>query len=237
MTFARLVRAPIAAALALAALGLAACGAQGDASANATKAAVAPFLEDVVMGDPAAKVEIIEYASLTCPHCRDFWKQIFPRIKTAYIDTGKARYILRDFPTQPAEVAVGGVAVARCAGKDRYYEVIDRLFTSWGDLMDATRRGEAGRLLATIASDYGLSPAQVAACVNHPGVTDLINRNIEEGSSKQKEAGSEQVVTPAVFINGKYVKDHSFDSLSKEIESVLNPVAAPPAAPAAAPAQ
>jgi protein-disulfide isomerase len=233
MRLARLVRAPLAAAsLVLMGLVVAACGQQGQ-TADAIKAGVDPYVGDVVMGDANAKVEIVEYASLTCPHCRDFWKQVFPRVKTAYIDTNKVRYILKDFPTQPAEVAIGGVAVARCAGKDRYYEVIDRMFSNWGELMDASRKGEAGLMLSRIGGDYGLTPAQVGACINHPGVREMINRNIEEGSQRQKDAGSNQVVTPAVFINGKYIPDHSYDSLSAAIESALNPSATPAVAPAA----
>jgi protein-disulfide isomerase len=102
-----------------------ACSPSGDGQSRSS-VTVTPFVEDVVMGDPNAKVEIVEYASLTCSHCRDFWMQGFQPLKAQYIDTGKVKYILRDFPTQPVELATAGVAIARCKGEDKYSAAIAR---------------------------------------------------------------------------------------------------------------
>ena len=75
------------------------------------------------MGSTDAKVTIIEYASLTCPHCAEFHKNVLPTLKSKYIDTGKVRYILREFPLD--DLATAGFMLARCAGDEKYYAIVD----------------------------------------------------------------------------------------------------------------
>jgi protein-disulfide isomerase len=84
-------------------------------------------LGDKVLGADNAPVTIVEYASVTCPHCATFHQQTYPTLKSKYIDTGKVRLIFREFPTQPAPVAIAGFMLARCAG-DRYYPMLDAIF-------------------------------------------------------------------------------------------------------------
>src|SRR5918999_2822427 len=83
-------------------------------------------LGDIVQGSADAKVTIIEYASLTCSHCATFHNTTYPELKKRYIDTGKVRYILREFPLDP--LAAGAFMLARCAGKDRYFPLVETLF-------------------------------------------------------------------------------------------------------------
>lgn len=212
----------IAAAAAVAALMLAACSdnsASGNAAADVD---VDPYLEDVVMGDDSAPVEIVEYASLSCPHCRDFWKQEFPRLKTNYIDTGRVRYVLKDFPTAPAELAIAATAIARCAGEDGYYDVVDDVFTQYHEIMDALRSNSGALpILLQIGERAGLSTEEVRACINHPGVQDYINGVVDEAS----ELGVNS--TPTIFVNGERVSPHDYESLSAKIDSLLDPTAAP----------
>ena len=90
-------------------------------------------LPDMVMGDDKAPVTIVEYASMTCPHCAHFQETTFPELKKRYIDTGKVRYILREFPLD--SLAAAAFMLARCAGKDdknKYYSMVDTLFASNG---------------------------------------------------------------------------------------------------------
>src|SRR5262245_39602441 len=89
---------------------------------------VTPFMGEAVMGDPAAKVEIVEYASTTCSHCRAFHETVLPELKKTYIDTGKAKLVYRVMPTPPPALSMAGGALARCAGEDRFFAVIDDLF-------------------------------------------------------------------------------------------------------------
>jgi protein-disulfide isomerase len=191
---------------------------------------VNPVLTDVVMGDAAAPVTMTEFASLTCPHCRDFWKQVFPRIKETYIDTGKVKYILKDYPTPPAEIALAGTAIARCAGADGYYAVVDDIFTNWHEMMQAAQQGGAGPFLVEVGGRHGVDPEEVRSCLNNKPIQDFVNATITEARTLQVTG------TPTIFLNGEKIEDgHTFEGLSAAIEAKLNPGAAP-AAPAETPA-
>ncbi len=211
----------LTAALSVAALTLAACSGETGGSSSTPDVDVDPYLEDVVMGDASAPVEIIEFASLSCPHCRDFWKQEFPRIKTNYIDTGRVRYVLKDFPTAPAELAIAATAIARCAGEDGYYDVVDDVFTQYHDIMDALRTNTGVLpILIQIGDRAGLSTDEVRACINHPGIQDYIDGVMTEAA----EMGVNS--TPTIFVNGELVSPHDYESLSAKIDSILDPSAA-----------
>src|ERR1044071_6348904 len=95
--------------------------------------------QDMSLGNPKAPVKVVEYASVTCPLCAHFNEAVFPAFKAKYIDTGKVQYTLKEYLTEPAQVAAAGFMMARCAGPQRYFTVIDQLFRSqprWkGDLV------------------------------------------------------------------------------------------------------
>ena len=84
--------------------------------------------DDRILGKPEAPITIVEYASLTCPHCAHFANDVLPEIKKAWIDTGKARLVLRDFPLD--EPALRAAMIARCAPPDRYYAFADTFFAA-----------------------------------------------------------------------------------------------------------
>ena len=84
--------------------------------------------EDMSMGDPKAPVKMVEYASASCTHCATFNNEVFPAFKAKYIDTGKVHYTLKEFLTPPNELAAAGFLTARCAGKDKYFTVLDAIF-------------------------------------------------------------------------------------------------------------
>ncbi len=215
--------------LAVAALALAAvaCSKAGGAGAG-NGAKIDPFLADVVMGQETAPVTIIEYASLTCPHCRDFWKQEMPQLKAAYIDTGKVKYILRELPTPPAELAIAASSVARCTGKDHYYDVVDDVYTNYHKMMDAVNSASgAAPVLVEIGGRHGLSVDQVAACARSTAVQDYVNKEI-------KEKPDFATHTPTVIVDGVHIEDTRYANLVSVIEAKLHPGAAP--APPAAPA-
>ena len=85
-------------------------------------------LEEMSIGDPSAPNVVVEYASMTCPHCADFHQKLFPELKTKYVDTGKVRFVFREFPLDRL-VALASM-VARCSGKDGYFPMVDTLFKS-----------------------------------------------------------------------------------------------------------
>src|SRR6202007_355378 len=109
----------------------------GDAGAPASDAELKAELAkpgpdgDVALGSDSAPVTIIEYASMTCPHCAHFSETTFPELKKRYIDTGKVRFIFREFPFD--KVAAAAFMLARCAGKDRYMAVVETLFAKQGE--------------------------------------------------------------------------------------------------------
>jgi protein-disulfide isomerase len=204
--------------IAAAALAFAAACSGGEGGGGST-ADVDPYYGDVVMGDAAAPVELVEYASFTCSHCRDFWKQIFPRLKAEYIDTGKVKYVMRDWPTNPADLAIAGVGLSRCAGEDKYYDIVDELFSRQGDLFDAAQKGAAGPVLVEVGAAHGLSVDEVRACIDHPGIETHLTET-------QTQAAGRVRGTPAVFLNDEATADHgTWPALQAAIEAKLNPQA------------
>jgi protein-disulfide isomerase len=226
-----------------AAATLAACGQQG-ASDGFKPVPVNPVLGDVPQGSATAPVTVLEYASYTCSHCRDFWKQEFPRLKAEYIDTGKVKFIYRDFPLDE-NLAVTLAAIARCKGQDAYFKVIDDLFTDQYEILNAAQQGQAAPLILGIAERNGMSQDEVRTCIDHhPELKKAIIDSRNEGSARGVNS------TPAVFVNDVRVEASGYDALKAAIEKALNPNATteapaegatPPApaegAPASAPGQ
>src|SRR6201984_372422 len=117
-------------------------------------------LDDIPMGSPTAPVTIIEYASMTCPHCAAFANTTFPKLKEKYIDTGKVKYIMREYPLDG--LAAAAFMLARCAGPEKYYPLIETLF--------AEQRKWAVRQpippLLAIAKQAGFTQQSFEACIN-----------------------------------------------------------------------
>ncbi|MDZ4375163.1 MAG: DsbA family protein [Phenylobacterium sp.] len=174
------------------ALALAGCnqagGAGGAASADA-----------MTMGDPKAPVHVEEYASLTCGHCGQFALQVFPAFKAKYIDTGKARYTLHEFPTEPIAVAAAGFLTARCAGKDKYFGVIDSIFHSQEEMF---RTGDARGVLLKVAQSAGMTEQQFNACIQDEAALEALNARVDRAAKQQKITS-----TPTFVVNGKVVKE------------------------------
>jgi len=186
-----LTRRLVMVAAAGAALALAGCN-QGGGGGGATGDAM-------TLGDPNAKVHMEEYASTTCSHCGDFNNNVFPQFKAKYIDTGKVRYTLHEFLTPPEAVAAAGFLTARCAGKEKYFAVIDALFHSQAE-MYAT--GDARGTLLKVARSAGMSEDQFNKCVADEAANKALAERVE-ASMKNRNISS----TPTFFFNGKKVKE------------------------------
>jgi protein-disulfide isomerase len=166
-----------------------------------------------VLGDPDAPVTLIEYASLTCPHCAQFHTEILPDLKERYIATGKVRLIYRDFPLD--ERALMAAALAHCAGPDRYFGFLDVLFetqSSWaqaGDYLAALRRlGKLG----------GMSDAQIDQCLADQELIDGILQTRLDGQNDHQVSS-----TPTLVINGTvYPGSRSIEALSEVIDPLLD---------------
>jgi protein-disulfide isomerase len=151
-------------------------------------------LGDIALGAENAPVTIVEYASMTCSHCAHFATTTFPELKKKYIDTGKVRFILREFPLDA--LAAAGFMLARCAGKDKYYSLVDTLFEQqpkWAVQKPIPP-------LMAIAKQAGFTEESFDACLKNQKLLDQLEEVRNRGSQKFKVES-----TPTFFINGERV--------------------------------
>lgn len=174
--------------------------------------------DDMALGNANAPVVVIEYASLTCPHCAAFHKDVFPALKADYIDTGKVRFVFRQLPTPPAPLAVGGEAVARCAGPDKYFDLLDILYERQGYWVTSTNPRQA---LMEIAATVGITETQFDACVSDEGNITRIQEVVKAAQDQYGSFG-----TPSLVINGQllppaYGRPYNIGDLSAVIDPAL----------------
>jgi protein-disulfide isomerase len=153
----------------------------------------AGVLPDIVQGSPAASVTIIEYASMTCVHCAAFHELTWPELKTKYVDSGKAKFILREFPLDP--LATAAFMLARCAGTDKRNLLVDQLFSQQKTWAFVDKPIEP---LLAIVKTLGMSQVDFETC--------LKNQDLYEQVSQSRERAAEAFnidSTPTFFINGR----------------------------------
>lgn len=197
---------------ALIALGfMAACGQAGTSGATP----VAPAMGEMSLGVADAPVTIIEYASVTCGACKSFHEQVLPDIKSKYVANGQVRIVFREFPTPPVPLAMAGFAAARCAGKDKYFDVLDTLFTNQQQWFEAARAGQADAKLAELVAPHGLTKSQVEACVKNEELIRAISEIVKGG----EDVGVNS--TPTLFINGERYAFTSIEALNAHIDGLL----------------
>ncbi len=198
-------------AAALAAMGaLTGCGGSG---ANASAEG------DMSMGAPAgAKVTVVEYASVTCHVCAAWQEENWAAFKAAYVDTNKVHYIFREIPTPPAPVAVAGFLIARCAGDDKYFDVVHNILSSQAEWQAGVNPRDT---LFRIGNGAGLSNQQIEQCITDEAA-------IKAADDRAKAASAAGVTgTPTFFVNGVKIETPGSQSgtsmadLSKAIEAEL----------------
>ncbi|RWC76561.1 DsbA family protein [Mesorhizobium sp. M8A.F.Ca.ET.173.01.1.1] len=168
-------------------------------------------LPDKQLGKDDAKVTIVEYASMTCPHCAHFAETTFPDLKTKYIDSGKARYILREFPFDPS--AEAGFMLARCA-KDNYFPMVDVLFRQQANWVGVSNTKDA---LLQISKLAGFTQESFEACLTDQKLLDDV-RSVQKRGANEFKVDS----TPTFFINGKTYKGAmSIEEMSAIIDPLL----------------
>jgi protein-disulfide isomerase len=169
-------------------------------------------LGDVAQGPADAKVTIIEYASLTCSHCAAFHQGAYPELKKRYIDTGKVRYVLREFPLDP--LAMAGFMLARCDGEQKFYPIVDLLFTQQKNWAFTERPLDALRQMMRQA---GFSQEKFDSCLKDQKLYDAVNAVKNRGADTFKVES-----TPTFFINGqRHPGNLSIDELEKIIKPML----------------
>jgi protein-disulfide isomerase len=168
------------------AASLAACGPKG---AKVTA-------DDMTQGNPNAKVTVVEYASVACPHCAKWNEEVFPAFKAKYIDTGKVLYVSREALTGEPRLANAGAMLARCAGKDKYFQVTDAIYHAQASIFQT---GDIRGELLTIAQAAGMSEDQFNSCLSDENAAKSAER-IDKLMKADKIQG-----TPTFIVNGKKV--------------------------------
>jgi protein-disulfide isomerase len=174
-------------------------------------------LGDMTMGKDDAPVTVIEYASMTCPHCAHFTVETFPKFKEKYIDTGKVKYIFREFPLDP--LAAGASMLARCADKDKYFSLIELLFST----QNTWAVQQPLEPLFNVVKQAGYSRDAFNACLdtrNNENSKKILSaiESVRNRASDVLKVNS----TPTFFINGKRIPGAlSIEELDKEIAPYL----------------
>ena len=166
---------------------------------------------DKVLGEATAPVTIVEYFSLGCPHCRNFHETILPKLKTEYIDTGKARLVFRDFPLDG--VSLAAATLTRCVNDLAYFAMVDTLFQQQDSWHVQNGIGQ----VANIAKSAGMDQAAFDACIADPARKDPVIASRQEGESKFKIDS-----TPTFFINDRVLKGVSeYEAFKATIDGAL----------------
>ena len=166
---------------------------------------------DHSMGSDELNITIVEYASLTCPHCATFHGEVFPRIKSDLIDTGKIKYIFRDFPIDP--IAMAGSMIAHCSGDDKYFGVIDVLLKTQDEWLFENENPYNG--LLKVARLAGLTEESVKVCLSNTDLFNLIENNQKIATAKFGVNG-----TPSVFVNNKKLSTLDYDTIIAELNNI-----------------
>ena len=174
-------------------LGLAACS---EAGAKGKAAKGAPTFVDggISMGNPNAKVKVVEFASASCSHCARFDAEVFPAFKAKYIDTGRISYTFKEFLTQPEQYAAGAFLLARCAGPAKYFSVVEGAFRGQTEMF-ATQ--DMRTPLLKVAQSAGMNEDQFKACVSDQVQLKALSDRIDHAQTVDKITG-----TPTFIVNG-----------------------------------
>jgi protein-disulfide isomerase len=182
------------------------------ALAQATPAA--PAVPDMAIGDADAPVTVVEYALFTCPHCAEFYKDVFPKLKAEYSDTGKVRLVFREvYFNSPS---LWAAMIARCAPADRYFGIADVLFATQLDWAAQTdEKALIGKLYA-IGRQAGLSDKEMDACMQDRGFAEALV------AAYQKNSAADKIdATPSFIVNGTKVDNVPWDEFKAKIDAAL----------------
>ncbi|THD46020.1 MAG: DsbA family protein [Bradyrhizobium sp.] len=206
-----LVRLAAAAALIFALTPAQAAGPQPEGAVDMAKVLEAGPLPELSLGDPKAGVTMVEYGSLTCPHCAAFDLGVFPALKTDYIDTGKVHFIFREFSRNPLDVAA--FVLARCEGDDKTLATINLLFAQqekWAFVNDPLE----GLIMALRPT--GMSHEQAMACLRDQSKADAMTKILKRAVDVVHVQGTPTFVIEGKVYDGELSKD--------DLDAILKPL-------------
>jgi protein-disulfide isomerase len=185
---------------------------QADGEVGISKLMEPGALPEMAIGKADAPVTIVEYMSMTCPHCAHFHNTAFDAIKQKYVESGKVRFVLREFPFDPR--AAAAFMLARCAPEGQYFPMVSMLFKQQEQWAAAQNGRDALLQMSKLA---GFSQQTFEACLTNQKLLDDVNTVMQKGA-KEYQVSS----TPTFFINGKrYSGDMSVDTMSALIDPLL----------------
>ena len=200
-------------------------------NSSTTLVAEMPFLnQDMVLGDPKAPVEIIEYASLTCNHCATFHNFVLPKIKDKYVDTGKVKVVMRSFLLNAIDASAS--ILTRCVPEKRYFKFMEILFTQqtqWYDISEYQKlsgihdQRTAYNIfvqstidkVSKVANRLGINNRKIEACLLNEKIGDYLYSVHQEGIQKYKVTA-----TPTILVNGNKT-GNTYAAVEKAIEAAL----------------
>ena len=203
---------------------------QAAEQAASAPAPTAETLPDIFLGSETAPVTVVEYASFTCSHCAAFHKDVFPKLKAEYIDTGKVRFAQRDVYFD--QVGLWAAIVARCGGDDKFYPLGGMLLDEQATWLSAKSGDELTANLKKIGAKAGMTGEQIDACWNDKAAVERMVATFQKNAVADKIEG-----TPTFIINGETVQNGPWEDLKAKIDEKLAVGAgtgAAPGAPAAA---
>lgn len=199
---------------------LASAAAVAMGAAAPARGAVKAAPGDMSLGDPKAPVHVVEYLSLSCPHCAHFHEEVFPAFKAKYIDTGKVYFTIRELLTAPAQVAAAGFLLARCNGGTHYFQVVDQVFKS----QSRWQQGNIKPIFVEIAKANGITEDQFNACLTDEKAAQALEARLQYANQTDKVTG-----TPTFFINGVLLPNQEVPTLA-DLDAAIAKAAKPAAA-------
>lgn len=187
-------------------------------AATGTTAITAAAIPDYGIGDLTAKVKMVEYLSFTCPHCEHFHAEVYPKLKAAYIDTGKLR--LEYHEVYFDQLGLLGAMMARCGGEMRYMGIVDMLYDKQRDWAAAADMGAVTDQLKKIARAAGMDDATVDTCLHDQKAAEALVAHYQANIAKDYPNDSFQG-TPSFIINGTKYSNMSYEDMAKIIDAEL----------------
>ncbi len=200
-------------AAALLGLSLAACQPAG-------RSELIPVEGDAAIGPADAKVTLVEYGSPTCPACKAWHDNFWPEVKRDYVDTGKIKFVFREFAIHGA-IDAGIFAIARCAGTDEFYSVIDEAMARQETIVTESSKGEAMPELNALGAKFRMSPEQVQSCINDRTIIRRINDVRADAQGKGIDS------TPTFVLNGVVLASSDWRTIKPLIDAALTGGAIP----------
>jgi protein-disulfide isomerase len=193
------------------------------AACNAQPSAAGAAVGDMAMGDANAPVTLIEYASLSCGHCKDFHESVLPQLKDNYIDQGKVRYVFREFPAGNPELATAGALVARCIGtnSERYFTAVETFFHQQEAIFRAASEGRAREKLLEIARAGGISEERFDQCLSDPAAIAALTASAEAAQREFDVSGTPTLILDGEKLTQSATEPYSYERLSALIDAKL----------------